>query len=220
MDLLHHLINTLVHLSPASVNDLANYIGPIKLYAVLFAIIFCETGLVIWPFLPGDSLLFAVGAVCAISNAVSFPVVAILLIVAANTGDIVNYTLGYRIGPKVFHGESKLLNRKHLTEAHEFYEKYGRLTIILARFVPIVRTFAPFVAGIGQMSFIRFEIVSIVGAALWVLICLTCGFTLAHNEFVQKHFQIVILAIVAVSLIPPVVQFLKQRRGSATPANV
>jgi membrane-associated protein len=220
MDLLHHLVNTLLHLSPASVNDLAGYIGPAKLYAVLFVIIFCETGLVIWPFLPGDSLLFAVGAVCAISNAISFPVVAVLLIVAANAGDIVNYTLGYRIGPKVFHGESKLLNKKHLTEAHEFYEKYGRLTIILARFVPIVRTFAPFVAGIGQMGFLKFEVFSIVGGALWVSICLTCGFTLAHNEFVQKHFQIVILAIVGVSLIPPVVQYLKTRRSVNAPANV
>jgi membrane-associated protein len=220
MDFLHHLINTLLHLSPASVNDLANYVGPGPMYAVLFAIIFCETGLVIWPFLPGDSLLFAVGAVCAISNAISFPIVAVLLIVAANSGDIVNYTLGYRLGPKVFHGESKLLNKKHLIEAHEFYEKYGRLTIILARFVPIVRTFAPFVAGIGQMGFLKFEIFSIIGGALWVLICLTCGYELANNLFVQKHFQIVILAIVAVSLIPPVVQYLKTRRSSSEPANV
>ena len=220
MVLLHQLITTLVHLSPASVDDLAVQIGPLKLYAVLFAIIFCETGLVIWPFLPGDSLLFAVGAVCAISNAISFPIVALLLIVAANSGDIVNYTLGYRLGPKVFHGQSKLLNKKHLTEAHEFYEKYGRLTIILARFVPIVRTFAPFVAGIGQMRFMDFELFSIIGGAGWVLICLTCGYELAHVEFVQKHFQIVILAIVAVSLIPPVVQYLKQRRGTASPANV
>ena len=215
MDFLHHLFNTLLHLSPASVNDLANYIGPVKLYAVLFVIIFCETGLVIWPFLPGDSLLFAVGAVCAISNALSFPIVAVLLIVAANSGDLVNYTLGYRLGPAVFSGESKLLNKKHLTEAHAFYEKYGRLTIILARFVPIVRTFAPFVAGIGRMSFFNFELFSIVGGALWVLLCLTSGYLLAGNEFVQKHFQIVILSIVAVSLIPPVVQYLKQRRTAA-----
>jgi membrane-associated protein len=219
MDFLHHLFNTLLHLSPTTVNDLANYVGPGPMYAVLFAIIFCETGLVIWPFLPGDSLLFAVGAVCAISNAISFPIVAVLLIVAANAGDIVNYSIGYKLGPAVFSGNSKLLNKKHLTEAHEFYEKYGRLTIILARFVPIVRTFAPFVAGIGRMGFLRFEVFSIVGGALWVLICLTCGYLLANNEFVQKHFQIVILAIVAVSLIPPVVQYLKQRRGAPAAAN-
>jgi membrane-associated protein len=219
MDFLHHLFTTLLHLSPASVNDLANYIGPVKLYAVLFVIIFCETGLVIWPFLPGDSLLFAVGAVTAISDAISFPIAAVLLIIAANSGDLVNYTLGYRLGPAVFSGESKLLNKKHLTEAHAFYEKYGRLTIILARFVPIVRTFAPFVAGIGRMSFLNFELFSIVGGALWVLVCLSSGHLLAGNEFVQKHFQIVILAIVAVSLIPPVVQYLKQRRTSiATPS--
>jgi membrane-associated protein len=218
MDFLHHLINTLLHLSPASVNDLANYVGPGPMYAVLFAIIFCETGLVILPFLPGDSLLFAVGAVCAISNAISFPIVAVLLIVAANAGDLVNYTLGYRIGPKVFHGESKLLNKKHLAEAHAFYEKYGRMTIILARFVPIVRTFAPFVAGIGQMAFLNFELFSIVGGAAWVLICLTAGYELAHVQFVQKHFEIVILAIVGVSILPPVVQYLKQRK--ADPAKV
>jgi membrane-associated protein len=182
MDFLYLLINTLLHLSPASVNYLATYIGPGPMYAVLFAIIFCETGLVIWPFLPGDSLLFAVGAVCAISDAISFPIVAVLLIVAANLGDIVNYTLGYRLGPKVFHGESKLLNKKHLAEAHAFYEKYGRMTIILARFVPIVRTFAPFVAGIGQMSFFNFELFSIVGGAAWVLICLTCGYAEAFSD--------------------------------------
>jgi membrane-associated protein len=219
MDFLHHLINTLLHLSPTSVNDLANYIGPVPMYAVLFAIIFCETGLVIWPFLPGDSLLFAVGAVCAISNAISFPTVAILLIVAANLGDVVNYSIGAWLGPAVFRGESKLLNKKHLTEAHEFYEKYGRLTIILARFVPIVRTFAPFVAGIGKMSFWRFELISILGGAGWVLICLTAGYELAHVEFVQKHFELVVLAIIAVSLIPPVVQFLKQRKNSIVVAD-
>ncbi|MBV8782336.1 MAG: VTT domain-containing protein [Phycisphaerae bacterium] len=214
MDLIHHLTNTLLHLSPSSVNDLANYIGPAKLYVVLFAIIFCETGLVIWPFLPGDSLLFAVGAVCASSPSIKLPTVAMLMIVAANMGDIVNYTIGYRIGPAIFNSNTKLLNRKHLEEAHAFYEKYGRMTIILARFVPIVRTFAPFVAGIGRMGFLQFETFSIIGGAAWVLICLTAGFLLAQNPFVQKHFQLIVLAIVFVSIIPPVVQFLRRKKTS------
>ena len=211
MDLIHQVFHTLLHLTPQSVNDLATSIGP-TLYVVLFAIIFCETGLVVMPFLPGDSLLFAVGAVCATSEAVKFPIVAVSLIVAANLGDLVNYTLGSQLGPKVFNSESRLLNKHHLQEAHAFYEKYGRMTIILARFVPIVRTFAPFVAGIGRMPFVAFETFSIVGGAAWVLICLGAGYGLAQNAFVQKHFQLIVLAIVFVSVLPPVVKFLQTRK--------
>lgn len=214
MDFLHHLINTLLHLSPASVNDLANYVGPGPMYAVLFAIIFCETGLVILPFLPGDSLLFAVGAVCAISNAISFPIVAVLLIVAANAGDLVNYTLGYRIGPKVFHGESKLLNKKHLAEAHAFYEKYGRMTIILARFVPIVRTFAPFVAGIGKMHYPQFLKYNVVGAIAWVVGFTYAGYFFGNLPFVRKNLELLIFGIIFVSFLPGIIEIVRHKRAS------
>ena len=153
MDLLQSL-QTLIHLSPDSINALADQVGP-WLYVILFLIIFAETGLVALPFLPGDSLLFAVGAVAANPDSpINLPLTAVLLIVAAVVGDAVNYAIGYRLGPRVFAYENSwLLNKKHLDEAHRFYEQYGGKTIILARFMPIVRTFAPFVAGIGKMNY-------------------------------------------------------------------
>jgi len=158
-------------------DDLINYVGTTNLHVILFAIIFIETGLVVWPFLPGDSLLFAVGTICATSSTMHLPVVAVLLCIAANCGDIVNYCIGYRLGPKVFSKEgSRLLNKKHLREAQQFYEKHGRKTIIIARFIPIIRTFAPFVAGIGRMPFLRFIAYSIAGGVLWVLTCLFAGY--------------------------------------------
>src|SRR4051794_4895491 len=170
MDLLESLARTLIHLSPETMNALAAQVGH-GLYLVLFAIIFAETGLVAVPFLPGDSLLFAVGAVTAHPDSpIGLPLTAVLLIIAAVLGDGVNYAIGARVGPKVFSREdSWLLNRKHLSEAHEFYEKYGDRTIVLARFMPIVRTFAPFVAGIGRMNYARFAIYNVTGGVAWVL---------------------------------------------------
>src|SRR3954451_19757046 len=148
------------------------YLGAHNLYVVLFAIVFAETGLVVTPFLPGDSLLFALGAIGRRGVGINLPVVTVLLMAAAVLGDAVNYWIGYRVGPRVFSKESsRLLNKKHLLRAHEFYEKYGGKTIILARFVPIVRTFAPFVAGIGRMSYFRFAVYNIIGGIAWVLIC-------------------------------------------------
>ena len=143
-------------------------------YIVLFLIIFAETGLVVTPFLPGDSLLFALGALAAsAATPLSLPLLLVLLIVAAVLGDAVNYAIGYRLGPKVFKYESSwLLNKKHLLKAQEFYEKYGSKTIILARFVPIVRTFAPFVAGIGKMNYSRFGFFNVLGGVAWVTICI------------------------------------------------
>ena len=164
--LLQKLVDTLIHLSPDSVNSFAHAAGP-WLYVVLFAIVFAETGLVVTPFLPGDSLLFAIGAVAAYPDSpINLPLTAGLLIAAAVIGDAVNYFIGYRLGPQVFHSEkSFLLNKKHLNEAQAFYEKYGAKTIILARFVPIVRTFAPFVAGIGRMNYARFALFNVVAAS-------------------------------------------------------
>src|SRR5215212_8558720 len=166
MEFFKKLIYTIFHLSPDHLNNFTAYVGPNKLYAVLFLIIFAETGLVVTPFLPGDSLLFALGAIGADPKSpINLPLISALLIVAAVLGDAVNYWAGHRIGPKVFTREdSRLLNKKHLKRAQEFYEKYGGKTIILARFVPIVRTFAPFVAGIGNMGYARFFLYNVVGA--------------------------------------------------------
>jgi membrane-associated protein len=212
MEFLHKLFDTLVHLSPESMNGLAEYVGP-WMYVVLFAIVFAETGLVICPFLPGDSLLFAVGAVAATAGSpINLPMTGILLVVAAVLGDAVNYMLGYGFGPLVFSRENSWwLNKKHLLEAQRFYDKYGGKTIILARFVPIVRTFAPFVAGIGRMNYFRFALYNVTGGALWVLTFLLAGWWFGSRTFVQKQFHYVILAIILVSVLPAVVEVLRAR---------
>jgi membrane-associated protein len=198
------------------------YIGVGKLYAVLFAIVFAETGLVVMPFLPGDSLLFAIGALGARGIGINVWLLAGLLIVAAVLGDAVNYWVGYKLGPKVFSAEEgatrtwrgRLLNRKHLLRAQEFYEKYGGKTIILARFVPIVRTFAPFVAGVGRMNFVRFWLYNVVGGIAWVLICVGAGLAFGNIGFVKKRFELVILAIVFISVLPMLIEFYKAWRDS------
>jgi len=212
MDLLQSLAQTLMHLSPETMNALAQQIGH-GLYVVLFLIIFAETGLVAVPFLPGDSLLFAVGAVAAHPDSpINLTMTAILLIVAAVLGDAVNYAIGYRIGPRVFSREdSWLLNKKHLNEAHRFYEQYGGKTIILARFMPIVRTFAPFVAGIGEMNYRKFALFNVTGGIAWVLSFLLGGWWFGGREVIQKNFKLVIVAIIIISVLPAVVEFLRAR---------
>jgi membrane-associated protein len=212
MEMMRQLFDTLIHLTPDSVNALAHQVGP-WLYAILFAIIFAETGLVATPFLPGDSLLFAVGAVAASPGSpISVTLVSVLLIVAAVLGDAVNYAIGYRVGPKVFSREdSRLLNKKHLLEAHSFYERYGAVTIILARFMPIIRTFAPFVAGIGRMTYSRFATYNIIGGVAWVLLFVLGGWWFGGLESVQKNFKLVIVAIIVISVIPGLVHFLRER---------
>src|SRR4051812_17226596 len=203
MEFLRLLVHTLLPLSPDSMNELAHAVGP-WLYVVLFAIVFAETGLVAVPFLPGDSLLFAVGAVAATPDSpISLPFTAALLIFAAVLGDAVNYAIGYRLGPKVFSSEgSRLLNKKHLIEARNFYDKHGGKTIILARFVPIVRTFAPFVAGVGRMNYGRFLAYNVVGGISWVLICLLAGWAFGSRPWVQKNFELVLVAIIFISVLP------------------
>jgi membrane-associated protein len=214
MEFFRRLIDVIFHLSPDKLNEFMAYIGTGKLYVVLFVIIFCETGLVVTPFLPGDSLLFALGAVASSPNTpINLPVLAILLIIAAIIGDAVNYWIGYRLGPKVFTSEtSRLLNKKHLLRAQEFYERYGGKTIILARFVPVVRTFAPFVAGIGKMSYLKFFLYNVVGGIAWVLICVIAGYLFGQVEFVQKRFELVIIAIVVISILPMAYEFWRARR--------
>ena len=188
------------------------------LYFLLFAIVFCETGLVVTPFLPGDSLLFAVGALASLPDSgLNLWLVAALLIVAAVLGDSVNYAVGAYMGPKVFsRADSRWLNQKHLQRTHDFYEKYGGKTIFLARFVPIVRTFAPFVAGVGSMTYSHFALYNITGAASWVLAFLLAGYFFGQIPAIQSNFHIVIVAIIVISLLPIAFEFVRARR--ATPA--
>lgn len=208
---IHELLEYLVH-PQQHLQSMTTSMGA-WFYLVLFAIIFCETGLVVTPFLPGDSLLFAVGAVAAGSASLSMPLLFGLLFVAAVIGDAVNYAIGYRLGPKVFkYEQSRFFNKKHLLRAQTFYEKYGSKTIILARFVPIVRTFAPFVAGIGKMRYPRFFLYNCVGAAAWVAICLWSGYYFGGLPWVKEHFELVVLAIVFISVLPMVVEFVLARR--------
>jgi len=185
-------------------NDLINFIGTNNIYAVLFLIIFAETGLVVTPFLPGDSLLFAIGAVGARPEiGLNLPLLTVLLIAAAILGDAVNYWVGYKVGPAIFTKETgRLLNKEHLIRAQRFYEKYGGKTIILARFVPIVRTFAPFVAGIGQMNYVRFAAYNVIGGIAWVVVCVAAGYFFGQFAFVQRHFELVIIAIISISVMP------------------
>jgi len=195
-------------------------LGP-SLYLALFAIVFAETGLVVTPFLPGDSLLFAVGVLCAMDPArlnlpaggfmPTVPVSMAVLFVAAVLGDGVNYHIGKLLGPKVFNSEkSRFLNKKHLLKTQRFYEKYGSKTIIIARFVPIVRTFAPFVAGIGQMQYRRFVLFNVIGAALWVGLLVPLGYIFADTEIVKKRFELVILAIIFLSVLPMLIEISRE----------
>jgi membrane-associated protein len=210
LGLLHQLVDQ------KYLNHLAEQLGP-WFYVLLFLIVFCETGLVVTPFLPGDSLLFALGAItAAAAPAVNLPLLILLLIAAAVLGDAVNYAIGYLLGPKVFKYEgSWFFNKKHLLRAQEFYEKYGSKTIILARFVPIVRTFAPFVAGIGTMRYGRFFLYNVVGGVAWVLLCVLSGRFFGKTELVQKNFEVVLVAIVVISVLPMAVEVLLAWRRRA-----
>jgi membrane-associated protein len=209
MDLLKQLIEFLLHAENHLVAFIQNY-GAL-VYALLFVILFCETGLVVTPFLPGDSLLFAVGALTAqglMALEIAFPV----LIIAAILGDSVNYAIGKWIGPRVFHFESsRFFKREYLLKAHAFYEKYGGRAIILARFVPIIRTFAPFVAGVGTMNYTKFIIYNVTGAILWVVIFVGAGSFFGNLPFVRQNLKIVILGIIIVSVLPIVWEFFKSR---------
>jgi len=181
-------------------------------YAILFAIVFAETGLVVTPFLPGDTLLFAAGAICSLGTL--DPVfLCFLLIVAAILGDGVNYAIGQRFGRKLFSSTtSKLFNRVHLERTHAFYEKYGGKTIIIARFMPIIRTFAPFVAGIGEMSYRRFLLYNVVGAVVWVVTFVVLGFVFGNQPLVEENFTLVIGVLILLSILPAVLEIIRTRK--------
>ena len=182
-------------------------------YGILFFVIFLETGFVVTPFLPGDSLLFAAGTFAAL-GALNPVYLFLLLSVAAVIGDTVNYSIGAYIGPRAFSGEIKFLKKDHLDKTQEFYEKHGGKTIILARFIPIIRTFAPFVAGIGTMKYRNFILYNVIGGISWVAIFISLGYFFGNIPFVQKNFELVILAIIFISFIPPVLEFFKARKES------
>ena len=210
MDLLKEFIAFFLHLDTHLYAAIQAYGA--WTYLLLFLIVFCETGLVVTPILPGDSLLFAAGALAA-GSSLNIVWLAILLSVAAVLGDAVNYAVGHFMGPKVFsRPDSRFLKREYLDRTHQFYEKYGGKTIIIARFVPIVRTFAPFVAGVGSMTYWRFASYNVIGGVAWVTICLFAGYAFGNLPIVKENFTLVLLAIIFVSLLPGLFEFLRQRQ--------
>ncbi|MBS0265774.1 MAG: DedA family protein [Planctomycetes bacterium] len=218
MDFVKQLIDMILHVDRELVWLKDNYGS--WMYALMFLIVFCETGLVVTPFLPGDSLLFALGALAALPDGLSLSTLLVLLIIAAILGDSVNYWIGSLLGPRIFRGEKiRFLNPKHLEKTHAFYEKYGGKTIILARFVPIVRTFAPFVAGMGRMTYRKFMLYNVIGGVVWVAAFLALGYGFGNAPWVKGHFSKVILGIIVVSILPMVIEFVREwRHSSAQPA--
>jgi len=218
IDLIKQLIDFILHIDRHLAEIIANY--GVWTYAVLFLIIFAETGLIVTPFLPGDSLLFAAGAFAAKSETgLNIHLMALLLFSAAVIGDAVNYWVGSKLGPAAFKREdSFLLRKKHLDRAHAFFEKYGGRAIILARFVPIVRTFVPFVAGAGRMTYRQFLLYNAIGGFVWVYFFCYAGFMFGNQPFVQKNFKLVIFAIIILSVIPMVVEGYRVWRASRRPA--
>jgi membrane-associated protein len=210
-----YLIDLFLHLDVHLATFVAQY--GVMVYVMLFAIIFIETGLVIWPFLPGDSLLFAAGALSA-SGLLDIRLVVLLLITAAIAGDALNYSIGRFIGPKVFSAEDhqglfhRLLNREHLDKAHAFFEKYGGMAVVSGRFVPIVRTFVPFVAGAASMTASTFVFYNIIGAVIWVAVCTGAGYLFGNVPVIKENFSLVAIGIVIVSVLPMVVEFIRHRR--------
>jgi membrane-associated protein len=211
MQWIKKLVDIVLHLDD-HLKELVPQYGP-WIYAILFLIIFCETGLVVTPILPGDSLLFAVGALAG-AKILELPLIVILLMltVAAILGDTVNYWIGHFVGPRVFKTESRFLNRKHLEKTHEFYERYGGKTIIIARFVPIVRTFAPFVAGVGSMTYGKFMSYNIFGGLLWVVSMTVLGYFFGNLPIVQKNFELVILMIIFISILPGIIEYIREKK--------
>lgn len=214
MEIIKHLIDFVLHLDKHLVELVSEY--GIWTYAILFLIIFVETGVVVLPFLPGDSLLFAAGSLAALPNSpLNVGVLILLLIAAAVLGDALNYHIGDFIGPRVFRRDYRFLKREHLLRTQQFYEKHGAKTIIIARFIPIIRTFAPFIAGVGTMSYTRFLAYNLAGAVLWVTLLTGAGYFLGQLPWIQQHFGLFTLLIIGVSVLPVVFEFIKARFAPA-----
>ena len=209
MELLTGILDFFLHLDRHLAEITQTYGG--WTYGILFIIVFCETGLVITPFLPGDSLLFAAGSLTALGG-LNAEVVTVLLIIAAVLGDSVNYQIGQYIGPRAFSGTVRFLKPEYLERTRAFYARHGAKTIVLARFVPIIRTFAPFVAGVGVMDYRRFLTYNVAGAVLWVVLFVYAGHFFGRIPAVQENFTLVILAIIAVSVLPILVEIVRSRR--------
>jgi len=210
IELLQHAVDVVLHLDQYLAGIIQAY--GVWTYLLLFVIVFCETGLVVTPFLPGDSLLFAVGTFAAV-GALDLWLTIGLLLVAAVAGDALNYSIGARVGPAVFRRDDvRFLNRKHLDRTHEFYERYGPITIVIARFVPIVRTFAPFVAGMGRMTYARFALYNVTGAVLWITGLVLAGYAFGNIPIVRRNFSLVVLVIIALSILPAVIEGWRQHR--------
>ncbi len=210
MSIFQFVIDFVLHLDIHLGQAISSY--GMATYAILFAIIFIETGLVFVPFLPGDSLLFAAGAFAAIGSLNIFALL-ILLIVAAVLGDTVNYWVGHFIGDKIVANSRMPIKKEHLAQTHEFFRKHGGKTIILARFVPIVRTFAPFVAGAGKMNYGKFISYNVIGGVLWVTVCTMAGYFFGNISFIKDNFSIVIIGVVAISLVPVLVELWRNQRN-------
>ncbi|MFV9668522.1 DedA family protein [Pantoea sp. ARC607] len=212
MEFLHFLVDFILHIDVHLAELVAQY--GVWIYAILFLILFCETGLVVTPFLPGDSLLFVAGALAALpGNDLNVHLMVTLLVVAAVLGDAVNYTIGRLFGERLFSNpNSKIFRRSYLDKTHAFYARHGGKTIILARFVPIVRTFAPFVAGMGHMSYRHFALFNVTGALLWVLLFSYAGYLFGDLPVVQENLKLLIVGIILVSVLPGVIEVWRHRR--------
>ena len=213
MDFLLEFVDFFLHLDKSLQGVIGEY-GTLT-YGILFVVIFAETGLVVTPFLPGDSLLFAAGAL-APATGLNPWLLFVLLGIAAVVGDAVNYAIGHAIGQRAFSGEFKFIKKEYLDKTHAFYEKYGNKTIVLARFVPIVRTFAPFVAGVGRMSYRQFATYNVVGAILWVGLLIGAGYFFGAIPFVKKNFELVIIAIIILSILPGLYEWWKAHSVTAS----
>ena len=211
MEIISNLVDFILHLD-VHLNSIIQNFG-IWTYLILFLIIFMETGFVITPFLPGDSLLFAAGSFAALGS-LNVWALFILLTLAAILGDTINYWIGHYIGPRAFSGNVRFLKKEYMDRTHEFYDKHGGKTIILARFIPIIRTFAPFVAGIGAMDYPRFFLFNVTGAVLWVSLFTFGGYFFGNLPFVQDNFTIVIFVIIIISVLPGVFEFLRDKYKS------
>jgi len=214
MEVVRQFVDLFLHLDRHLAGVVQDY--GLWTYLILFLIVFCETGLVVAPLLPGDSLLFAAGALAAVTS-LDVGWLFLLLTVAAIAGDTVNYWIGKAVGPRVFcSGTSRFLNREYLDRTHQFYERHGGKTIIIARFMPIIRTFAPFVAGIGSMTYGRFLLYNVVGGVAWVAIFVGGGYFFGNIPVVKRNFTLVIMAIIVLSVLPGVVEYVRHRRSVCT----
>jgi len=218
LEVIKHLIDFILHIDKHLADIISQY--HTLTYLILFVIIFAETGFVVTPFLPGDSLLFAAGALIAGGNTgLNIYLLAIILIIAAFTGNTINYMLGNYLGPKVFKENNKILKLDYYLQTKAFFDKHGGKAVIFSRFMPIIRTIAPFVAGVGRMPFLRYSLYNIIGGASWIILFLFAGYMLGNVPFFKAHFSLIGIAIIVVSILPPIIAAINNRRkkSSVTP---